>query len=123
LTGYVFEKFNKKKLNNSPSSGVSTISTTHDSKKFVSVGDYDISKIDINLNYGYFASALEDEQKEIKIGTLNLISIAGSNYENFAKLSFKYISELINDEEDEVRYFTVNTMEALIKKFKYIEVR
>jgi hypothetical protein len=101
---------------------VSTASTTGDSKKFISVGDYDLAKVDMNVNFGFFASALEDEKKEIKIGTLNIIRIAGQQYENFARSSFKYISELINDEEDEVRYFTLTTMEELLKKFKYVGV-
>jgi hypothetical protein len=86
------------------------------------VGDYDLAKVDINVNFGYFANALEDEKKEIKIGTLNIIRNAGLKYTDFARTSFKYISELINDEEDEVRYYTLATMEALLKKFQYIEV-
>jgi hypothetical protein len=95
-------------------------------KKFVSVGDYELAKFDssMGINYGFFASVLEEEKKEIKINTLKIISVIGAKetYKEFAIKSFRYIIELVNDEEDEVRYETVKTLEDLITNFKSIEV-
>lgn len=98
----------------------------HHNKKFISVGDYELIKFDSNsgINYGFFASPLEDEQKEIKIGVLDLIGKIGTKneYKELAMKSFKYIIELVNDEEDEVRYKTIECLEVLIKNFKKIDV-
>lgn len=97
-------------------------------KKFISVGDYEInlSKADttsVNINYGFFAAALEEQKKEIKIACLKLISHIGSNPANkeFALKSFKYTIELVNDEEDEVRYESIKTLTTLICNFKKID--
>jgi len=116
MNAYVFEK---ELIAKAPSQ------STH-KKKFVSVGDYELAKFDssMGINYGFFASVLEEEMKEIKINTLKIISVIGAKEINreFAIKSFKYIIELVNDEEDEVRYETVKTLEFLIGNFKSIEV-
>jgi hypothetical protein len=116
LNAYVFEKTLVK---------MSSTQQVGAKKKFVSVGDYELAKFDTNLgmNYGFFASALEEQKKEIKIETLKLISKIGADCENkeFAKKSFKYTIELVNDEEDEVRYETIKCLEKLICNFKIIE--
>jgi hypothetical protein len=94
--------------------------------KLVSIGDYEMTKFDSDLatNFGFFAAALEEEKKMIKILTLNLISKIGasSQMKDFALISFKYVIELVNDEEDEVRYATIKCLESLIINFKKIEV-
>jgi hypothetical protein len=97
---------------------------THKTKKFVSQGDYEVSKVDssIGVIYGFFATALDDEKKEIKIECLKLIKLIGKKYKLFAETSFKYIVEMINDEEDEVRYETVFCLEDLISNFKELDV-
>lgn len=95
--------------------------------KLVSVGDYDFTKYenDLGSNFGFFAAPLEEEKKEIKNETLNLIASVGENfnYRDFAIKSFKYTIELVNDEEDEVRFTTLRCLEKLIKNFKYIDVK
>ena len=66
-------------------------------------------------NYGIFACALE-ENKEIKIKTLQLVS----HYKDkiHTEKHFDFILELINDEEEEVRNASVDCLESLIPKIK-----
>lgn len=114
MNAYVFEKELAKAFKN-----VKT--------KIVSMCDYELAKVDCETkqNYGFFAAALEEEKKEIKILALSLISKLGSfeRMKEFSIISFKYVIELVNDEEDEVRYETCKCLESLIKNFKIIEVR
>jgi hypothetical protein len=113
MNAYVFEKELAKAFNPIKS-------------KLVSIGDYEMTKFDSELatNFGFFAAALEEEKKIIKILTLNLISKIGASTQmkDFALISFKYVIELVNDEEDEVRYETIKCLESLIINFKKIEV-
>jgi hypothetical protein len=99
-------------------------SFTVSGSKLVSVGDYEMKDDDRISSFGFFAAALEEEKKEIKIETLNLISKLGAIESNkeFSIKSFKYIVELINDEEDDVRFATIKSLEILIKNFLYIDV-
>jgi hypothetical protein len=60
LNAYIFEKELAKNFQSTGSGS---------KKKFVSVGDYELAKYDTNsgMNYGFFASVLEEEKKEVKI--------------------------------------------------------
>ena len=64
-------------------------------------------------NFGIFACALE-ENKEIKIKTLKLVSQYSEKIKT--EKHFDFILELINDEEDEVRMAAVDCLEGLINK-------
>ncbi len=114
MNAFIFEKNQDKGITH----------TTSKSKKFISVGDYECVKFDANsgINYGFFASPLEDEKKDVRIGILRLIIKASSKSKEFAIKSFKYIIELLNDEDDDVRYETILCLEKLIEIFKFIEV-
>jgi hypothetical protein len=118
MNAYVFEKDMAKSFSNVGESK---------RNKLVSIGDYELTKYesDFSSNFGFFAAPLEEEKKEIKNETMNLIACIGEKAKNkeFAIKSFKYTIELVNDEEDEVRFTTLRCLEKLIKNFKYIDVR
>ena len=125
MNAYVFEKNLTKKVSGNITSTSGSTNLTLNGKKIISVGDYELGKFDLSagMNYGFFASGLEDERKEVKLGVLSLIKKIGKKYKEFSIKSFKYIIELLNDEEDEVRYETIECMEVLLTNFKYVEVK
>ena len=74
--------------------------------------------------YGFFANALDDDKKEVKICCLKTILNYGSSssFYQFSKISFVYIQEMINDEEEEVRFEAMRCLDILLSNFKSLEV-